>query len=146
MLRESRILRDLEQLFEGEEFFSLFGDPAYPQSPILFGGFRGAAPGSAEAKWNKRMSSVREAVEWVFGGVIKKWSYLDFKASMKLFQFPVAQYYQTAAFLTNLHNTLYSSQTGAYFQCDIPSEGALTLDQYINLVPIDTFMMDDESE
>jgi len=146
MLRESRILPDLEELFEGGEFFSLFGDPAYPQSPILFGGFRGAAPGSDEAKWNKRMSSVREAVEWVFGGVIKKWSYLDFKSSMKLFQFPVAQYYQTAAFLTNLHNTLYSSQTGAYFHCDIPSEGALTLDQYINLVPIDTFTVNDDSE
>jgi len=149
MLRESRVLRDLEELFESDdsdEFFSLYGDPAYPQSPILFGGFRGAAPGSAEAKWNKRMSSVRESVEWVFGGIIKKWTFLDFKASMKIFQFPVAQYYQTAAFLTNLHNTLYSSQTGAYFGCDIPSEGALTLDDYINLVPLQAYTMEDDSE
>lgn len=146
MLRESRLLRDLEDLFLGpEEFFSLYGDPAYPQSPLLFGGFRGPASGSPEAKWNKRMSSVREAVEWVFGGVIKKWTFLDLKSSMKVFQFPVAQYYQTAAFLTNLHNTLYSSQTGAYFNCDIPSEGALTLDEYINLVPLDAYTMDDES-
>jgi len=149
MLRESRVLRDLEELFDSEEsdeFFSLYGDPAYPQSPLLFGGFRGPAPGSDEAKWNKRMSSVREAVEWVFGGIIKKWTFLDFKASMKIFQFPVAQYYQTAAFLTNLHNTFYSSQTGAYFHCHTPSEGALTLAQYINLVPLDAYDAEDESE
>jgi len=64
---------------------------------------------------------------------------------LKVFQFPVAQYYQTAAFLTNVHNTLYSGEPGAYFQCNIPSEGALTLAEYIDLVLLEAYTMDDDS-
>jgi hypothetical protein len=78
--------------------FSLYGDPAYPQSQHLFGGFRNAAAGSAEAAWNTVMSSVRECVEWCFKEVIVQFSFLDFKASMKIFNSPIAQYYVAAVF------------------------------------------------
>ena len=35
--------------------FSLYGDPAYPQSLYIFGGYRNPAPGSDRARWNTEM-------------------------------------------------------------------------------------------
>lgn len=136
MLAQSGLLPQLNALMPlGTQRFSLFGDPAYPQSLLLFGGFRGAQPGSPEAQWNTRMSKVREVVEWLFKEIITLWSFLDFKASMKIFQFPVAKYFMVAAFLTNLHTVCYSSQTCSHFGCKEPEDGRLTLAQYIALVP-----------
>jgi DDE superfamily endonuclease len=136
MLAESGLLPKLRALFPpGSVRYSLYGDPAYPQSELLFGGFRGAQPGSDEAEWNTRMSSVREAVEWLFKEIITKWSFLDFRASMKIFQFPVAKYFLVATFLTNLHSCCHGSETAAYFDCTEPEDGRLTMEQYIALVP-----------
>jgi len=147
MLRESGLLDELEALMpDPEDFYSLFGDPAYPQSRLLFGGFRHPAEGSVEAQWNKQMSSVRESVEWLFGGVIKYWSFLDFRPSMKIFNFPVAQYFQLGAFLTNIHNAIYSGQTGKYFKCTTTAQGALNLEQYLNLVPIDEYNAEQDND
>ena len=135
MLRDSRLLQMLRDLFpEGEKRYSLYGDPAYPQSELLFGGFRRPAAGSEEAIWNTQMSKVRETVEWLFKEIITKWSFLDFRASMKVFQFPVAKYFAVGAFLTNLHCCIYGSETAAYFNCVTPEDGRLTLQQYLSLV------------
>ena len=136
MLDESGLLPMLTQLMPADSpIFSLYGDPAYPQSAYLYGGFRAALPGSAEAKWNTRMSKVREVVEWLFKEIISKWAFLDFKAGMKIFQFPVAQYYTVGAFLTNLHTCSYGSETCSYFGCAQPDDGRLTMEQYLALVP-----------
>jgi hypothetical protein len=133
MLRESGLLHQLRQLITPDSHrYSLFGDPAYPQSDLLFGGFRNPPPGSDEAKWNTQMSKVRETVEWMFKEIITKWSFLDFRASMKIFQFPVAKYFVVAAFLTNLHCCIHGN---AYFNCTEPKDGRLTLQQYISLAP-----------
>jgi nuclease HARBI1 len=141
MLRDSRLLHKLRDLLpEGEKRYSLYGDPAYPQSELLFGGFRRPAAGSEEAIWNTQMSKVRETVEWLFKEIITKWSFLDFRASMKVFQFPVAKYFAVGAFLTNLHCCIYGSETGAYFNCVTPEDGRLTLQQYLSLV------VDDDEE
>jgi len=146
MLRDSQLLAQLEALFpEGEQFYSLYGDPAYPQSRLLFGGFRYAAPNSAESKWNKRMSSVRESVEWLYGGILSKWSFLDFRSSMRVFKIPVAQYYQAGALLTNIHNALHSSETGVYFKCATPDQGMMTVQQYVNMVPLDEYLAEDNN-
>jgi hypothetical protein len=112
----------------------LYEDPAYPQSELLFGGFRCPAAGSEEAIWNTQMSKVRETVEWLFKEIITKWSFLDFRASMKVFQFPVAKYFAVGAFLTNLHCCIYGSERAAYFNCVAPEDGRLTLQQYLSLV------------
>ncbi len=48
------------------------------------------------------MSKVCEVVEWGFANLISNWAFLDFKASMMIFQSPVAKYYIVAAFLNNL--------------------------------------------
>ena len=80
------------------------------------------------------MSKVRETVEWLFKEIITKWSFLDFRASMKVFQFPVAKYFAVGAFMTNLHCCIYGSETAAYFNCVTPEDGRLTLQQYLPLV------------
>jgi nuclease HARBI1 len=115
MLRDSHLLPMLCDLFpDGGKQYSLYGNTTYPQSELLFGGFHRPAAGSEEAIWNTQMSKVRETVEWLFKEIITKWSFLDFRASMKVFQFPVAKYFAVGAFLTNLHCCIYGSETVAY--------------------------------
>jgi len=109
--------------------YALYGDPAYPQFPYLYGGYREPDDGSPEAAYNTAMSSVQEAVEWNFGDITTSWSYLDWKAGMKIFEKPVAKYYIIAAFFCNIRSFYYDNQSSDYF-------GALTytLDQYLALV------------
>ena len=71
--------------------YSLYGDPAYPQSIHIFGGYKNPADGSAQAHWNSQMSKVCEVVEWGFTNILTQWSFLDFRAAMKIFQSPVAK-------------------------------------------------------
>jgi nuclease HARBI1 len=138
MLAESELLPTLAAMMPantaGVELFSLYGDPAYPQSQYIFGGFRNPAPGSNEARWNTQMSKVREVVEWLFKEIITQWSFLDFKPSMKIFLFPVGKYFVIAGFLTNLRTCCYGSQTASYFSCLNEGSGKMTMEEYINLV------------
>jgi hypothetical protein len=90
------------------------------------------------------MSKVREAVEWLFKEIITKWSLLDFRASMKIFQMPVAQYFIVGAFLTNLHCCFHGSETAAYFGCTTPEDGRLTLQQYLSLAVHEVEQNEDE--
>jgi len=82
MLGESGVLNQLKHLMprdvDGTSIYALYGDPAYPRSIYLFGGFRNPQPGSAEARWNARMSSVRVSVEWGFAEILKHFPFLDF--------------------------------------------------------------------
>jgi hypothetical protein len=133
LLSASGVLQRLRQLMpeDGSNgiIFSLYGDPAYPQSRYLFGGFRNAAVGSPEAAWNTAMSRVRECVEWGFKEIIAQFSFLDFRASMKIFQSPVAQYYVLGSFFQNIRSLKYSNQTASYF-----SATPMSLDTYLALV------------
>ena len=115
---------------DNDGVFSLYGDPAYPQSLYVFGGYKNPPPGSAQAHWNTEMSKVREVVEWGFANIIKIWSFLDFRASMMVFKSPIAKYYIIAAFLSNCRSCFYGNQTMQYFDCE-----PLTLHQYLSLVP-----------
>jgi hypothetical protein len=119
----------------GETIYSLYGDPAYPQSLYVFGGYRNPPPGSDQARWNTEMSKVREVVEWGFANLISNWAFLDFKASMMIFQSPVAKYYIVAAFLCNLRTCFYGNQVLDYFDCD-----ALTIDDYLSLIDHDDYL------
>jgi DDE superfamily endonuclease len=146
MLAKSRLIPKLREVMpplpapaiDGNQYenlqnhgiFSLYGDPAYPQSLLLFGGYRNPRPGSREARWNTEMSKVREVVEWAFANLIKNWAFLDFRASMMVFKSPVAKYYMIAAFLMNCRSCFYGNQTMQYFDCE-----PLTLQQYLSLVP-----------
>ena len=113
----------------GTVVFSLYGDPAYLQSIYIFGGYKNPLNGSAHALWNTTMSKVCEVVEWGFANILSQWSFLDFRAGMKIFQSPVAKYYIVGAFLVNLQTCFYGNQTMAYFDCE-----TLSLDQYLSLI------------
>ena len=139
LLRQSRLIPQLAALMPLDttppaQRFMLYGDPAYPTTHVLFGGVNHPEAGTIEAKWNRQMSKVREVVEWLFKEVIVQWSFLDFRASMKIFQFPVAKYYIIGAFLGNIRTCYYGSQTAAYFGCLDEDAGKLTIDQYLSLV------------
>ena len=56
--------------------YAMYGDLAYAQSIYLLGGFRKPPTGSAEALFNRQMSSVQIAVEWGFRDVVEKWKFL----------------------------------------------------------------------
>jgi nuclease HARBI1 len=109
--------------------FSLYGDPAYPQSEYIFGGYRNPRAGSPEAQWNTEMSKVREVVEWGFANIVANWAFLNFKPAMMIFKSPVAKFYIVGAFLANLRTCFYGNQTMAYFDAN-----ALTLDEYLALI------------
>ena len=60
---------------EHNDVFSLYGDPAYPQSIIIFGGYRNPQQGLPQAQWNTEMSKVREVVEWGFSNIVSTWAF-----------------------------------------------------------------------
>ena len=70
ILRESCTVEWLEEncIFNGE-VFPVYGDPAYGRTQVLQSPFREPLVDEYEKLFNKRMSSVRECVEWGFGKV-----------------------------------------------------------------------------
>ncbi len=129
MLGESKLIQQLCALMPvGETVYTLYGNAACLQTTFLMGSFPDPAAGSDQAKWNTYMSKVQIVVEWGFNDVITSWCYLDCKASMKIFQAPIAQYYIIGIFLTNCRNCLYGSQTLSCFKAT-----TLSLQQYLNL-------------
>lgn len=57
----------------------IYGDAAYPLRMHLQGPFEGAALTPLEKHFNKSMSQVRVAVEWVFGDITNYFAFLDLK-------------------------------------------------------------------
>jgi DDE superfamily endonuclease len=137
MLSKSQLLNKLRAFMPeplnheqpGNVIYSLYGDPAYPQSVYVFGGYRNPPQGSPQAAWNTQMSKVREVVEWGFANITTNWSFLDFKAAMMIFQSPIAKYYMIAAFLVNLRTCFYGNQTMDYFDST-----TMSLDEYLSLI------------
>ena len=81
MLNESGLLQQLQQHSYGTYANSLcmYGDPAYPLRLKLQAPFRG--PGLTQNKmlYNKAMSKVRIAVEWVFEDITNYFAFLTSK-------------------------------------------------------------------
>jgi hypothetical protein len=124
MLAQSQLflkLRLMMPRLPGSRIYSLYGDPAHPQTLYIFGGFRNPAPGSVHARWNTEMSRVREPVEWGYKNIINLCAFINFQVSMQIFKFPVANYFICAAFLTNLRTCFYGNQISLYFDCEPPS-------------------------
>lgn len=116
MLYDSGLLTQLRELMsEGNTLYSIYGDPAYPQSAYIFSGYRNPREGSIEANFNTIMSSVRETVEWGFKDVISQFRFLDFKIAHKIFLIPTAQYYMVGSFFHNLRTCFYGNETSSYF-------------------------------
>lgn len=65
--------------------YVIYGDPAYPVRPLICKPYGGASLSSAQQHFNKSMSTVRQAVEWVFGKVVTEFAFVDFKKKSKAF-------------------------------------------------------------
>jgi hypothetical protein len=62
MLAESGLLQQLSVMMPRNQpnvqIYSLYGDPAYPQSQYIVGGYHNPAPNLIEAQWNTTMLKV----------------------------------------------------------------------------------------
>ncbi|XP_075741731.1 uncharacterized protein LOC119160041 isoform X2 [Rhipicephalus microplus] len=118
ILRKSNTYRKLEKLARGHSF-CLYGDPAYPLRPLLLKPYGGNVTVQQRA-FNKRMSSVRQAVEWGFGKIAGLFAFLDFRKNQRLKRQNVSRMYKVGTILANCHTCMYSSQVSQYFQVEPP--------------------------
>jgi hypothetical protein len=132
LLGESKILDQLRAMIPNGNY-SLYGDPAYPQSAWLHGGYRNPPPNSDQAKYNKLMSSVRESVEWGFNGIIQQFAFLDYKKKLMIYKVPIAAYYISGAFLQNLRTCLYGSEISLHFVNDEVVDNRMNIHEYLGL-------------
>ena len=67
------------------------------------------------------MSSLRVAVEWLFGDVSNSFKFIDFKKNLKLRLSAVGKFYVVPALIRNILTCLYGNTTSKYFQIDPPT-------------------------
>ena len=122
-LADSGLLNDLSRYSFAPDGTPLciYGDPAYPLRVHLQGPFKGAALTPLEQHFNKSMSQVRVAVEWVFGDITNYFAFLDFKKNLKIGLSPVGKMYIVCSLLRNAHTCLYHSSTSEFFGIDPPA-------------------------
>ena len=123
MLAESSLLQDLEnQAFSPTgEPMCIYGDPAYPLRLHLQAPFREVQLTPEMVAYNKSMSRVRVAVEWVFGDIVNHFKFMDFKRNLKIGLSQVGKMYIVAAILRNALTCLYGNETSQFFELDPPS-------------------------
>lgn len=101
--------------------FVVYGDPAYGINDYIISGYQGANLSELKQEFNKRMSKVRECVEWEFKEVVVRlWAFLDFSKNLKLWLSPIGKYYIVGIIMKNVFNCYNPSQTSRYFNCPPP--------------------------
>ena len=86
MFAESRFLDDLQQhaFSLGGNPMCVYGDPACPLRLHLQVPFREMQLTPEMEEFNRSISSVRKAVEWIFGDIINYFRFLDLKKNLKI--------------------------------------------------------------
>ena len=86
MLGESHLLNDLERFTfsTGGQPVCIYGDPAYPVRVHLQSPYKGNGLMSAMEAFNESMSKVRTSVEWVFGDIVRSFTFMNFKNNLKI--------------------------------------------------------------
>jgi len=141
LLRESGILQELEEeLHDDECSYVIYGDPGYSrrpglQCPVKLDKLTPAESGTCVTlpcyvlEFNRRMSSVRQSVEWKFGDVTSQFQGLELRRLEKCLLSPVAHWYKLAYFFTNCAACFRGSITTSYFQVLPP-----TIDDYLGML------------
>lgn len=119
MLKESPLYDNLQALTEGHEYV-IYGDPAYPLKRLLFKPFGGTCLAPHHKHFNRKMSTVRQAVEWGFAKIANEFAFVDYKKNQKLMLQKVPTQYKAATILANCHTCMYGSQVSAYFDLEPP--------------------------
>ena len=123
LLRMSNLLPKLAQyaIDTNGNSLCLYGDPAHPLRVHLQCPFRGNRITPQQTEFNKSMSQVRVAVEWLFGDITRWWAFMDFKKNLKINLSAIGKMYLICALLTNAKTCLYGNMTSQFFNCDPPS-------------------------
>ena len=112
--------------------YSLYADPAYPQSAYVFGGFQITIPGSRKAMWNAQMSSVCQSVEWGLAYINKQWVYLNFQLALTIFEaLASCKAFYHLNITCNLRTCYYGNHTISYFEC---CNSSMSIDKYLALI------------
>ena len=122
MLADSGLLPKLQQsaVDTNGRPLCFYGDPAYPLDVQLQAPFQNEFLNQQQKDFNKSMSSVRIAVEWLFGDITNWFAFMDFKKNLKVGLSAVGKMYIVCALLTNARTCLYGNKTSNFFQLDPP--------------------------
>lgn len=121
MLKDSGLMRDLQQHVHGGQPMCLYGDPAYPLWVHPQGHFRFGVLSEEMKAYNTAMGTVRSSVEWLFGDIVNYVKFLDLKKNLKLGLSSIGKMYIVSALLQNALTCLYGINTSTFFDLDPPS-------------------------
>ena len=110
----------------------IYGDPAYPLRRYLQTPYKNANLNDEDKAFNKSTSSVRVAVQWVFGDITSYFAFLNFKHNLKIRLSPVGKIYVVCALLRNALTCLHGSTTTSFFGIAPP-----TLQEYFQTNNLD---------
>ena len=129
MLTESRLLHHLEQhaFLPAGNPMCIYGDPAYPLRVHLQAPFRQVQLTPEMEEYNQSMSSVRVAVEWIFGDITNCFKFVDLKKNLKIGLSQVGKMYIVCAILRNALTCLDGNTTSKFFELDPPTLDGLTV-------------------
>lgn len=121
MLDESNILPELKELLDQRAgsgpLHAIYGDPAYTLSDVIARPFqRYELTDNVYEEVNRRMSKVRQCVEWEFGKVGSLFAFLKYRQQQKLYLNRVGHFYAVATLMKNVHCCINGgTQTSKYF-------------------------------
>ena len=104
---------------DGEQFY-IYGDSGYNRRPHMEVPYVGSVLTDDQKECNKRISSVRVTVEWLFMDVKQQWTAIDFKRKLRIGQSPVGLMYLCTMLLHNCRACIYPNQISQKFKCPPP--------------------------
>ena len=122
ILQESGLLIDLQRVaWFNQQPLCIYGDPAYPLQVHLQAPFRTGNLAPNQESFNKAMSEVRVAVEWLFGEIKTFFKFVDFKSQQKIGLSAVGKVYVVCALLQNARACMYGNKVSEYFDIEPPT-------------------------
>ena len=125
MLADSNLLQDMQRYAFSPGLaghpLCVLGDPYYPLRGHLQMPFRNMILTTQMVNFNKAVSSVRVFVEWLFGGIVEYFKFVDFKKNLKIGISSIGKMYIVCALLRNPLTCLYGNTTSEFFELDPPT-------------------------
>lgn len=130
-MRDSKVNSRMAALQHGEAAqYIIYTDKGYYDASHVVCAAHGPGEVTAQQRAvNKIMSMERVGIEWGYGKVKARVSYLTQPRLLKLQAVDVGMRVSVGFLLTNFHTCLHGSQCSAYFNCAPP-----TLEEYVNFL------------
>ena len=101
------------------DFLCIYGDPAYPLRRHLLAPYQHPNLTPEQIYFNQSMSSVRVAVEWVFGDITTYYKFFDFKRNLKIGLSAVGKMYSVAPSLEMLKHAFTVQQPAVILELNL---------------------------